>query len=1255
MDDDEIANVDEKIPPSKIIDVIKNSKTGESWIINMTTYGKDHGWVAERLPSLLKATRCLDEKILVALEEQLVDEELDDLEWEEVKEIILKIFGTDKRKITPETIADSLIEFAKSYNSRNQSLDSEWAKRAVLDIANKICRYRIPGADDAEKLANIKKWNDTLCSGIICALAPDIIVEKVRKIAMKASKDIEGSGGNLADQIKNSVEIKQKLEDAKSLPKSTLTKRRTETNEDGQRKKPYTAPKVKLADAVYNQRSHYKLCFKCGSHEHKSTTCTNNIVYDMVDPPELIKEKYGNLSNYQLVTDLKSQSYINVKNDNEIIHVHENILLFNQTSQNEKMKTLIEDYDYYEDNPRITELPTQDLNKQSKIMSSNELEKTLMNDEIELDTLISKINKSIDMIDKSKRNEKDTFEISWCKTDNKIKTVLLNSVYLHNDYTLPTISGKLTKTDSLKYNLTIHEEHKDDDQKIVIDIGSNISLINRKLLKDPLLGIEKNDITIRVKYPLLKKEEEIIQFVTIQINDYRYRFYITDINNIEILIGNNVNKHATIDMLTKYILNGKEYNINNNKADTTIKITEESAMNIKTLINNNNGDDDSNMQLPDMDFDLEEEINKVLMDVPEGILNIMNGKKLDDEKANILRNWTLETFDDVIVDDLNYDDKAIHETPRAKFKHSIELKKGAKYMPKKPILYYKTEELKRVVEEKMSQFLKLGIIRKSTSNHSSPIMLIFKNNKWRIVHDFRELNKVTERDIFPFTPADQTLNLCKNSNFFSKFDMLMGYFQMEMEEKSIELTAFTTHIGKFEYLRMPQGLVNAPSTFARMMADIFGKVKNLLQYFDDLLVHNKDDIIEHVESVIRILLLCRHNAIFISREKAELFKSDIEFLGYHISKDGLSPRRAKVKAILEIPKPRNGEEGLAFLGVIGFYRRTIDNFAEKTINLTKECRKGNKNSLSVEAIKEFEAIKKEFEEDKIVALPIEQNKQIKVDVENLKESSSLPITSTNNLFEGAYHLFCDASNLAISGVLYQIQGNSLKPIWFHSRKLNSAQRNYTIGDRELLAIFDSLHKFKNLLYTKDVAVYTDHRNLQFIIKKGELTMRQANHIRYLDEFNIELLNIPGEANKIADLLSRKYDNIQWDETFLEKIKKEQEGSKWLRELERNDNVEIITIHGIKYLVEDKATKLIIINKETIDTILEEYHDAVYSGHRGFDITFDNIRRDYYFREMGPLIMKYIKSCVICQSNKSEKKSGFLHSLEIPDEIWKDIS
>jgi len=714
-------------------------------------------------------------------------------------------------------------------------------------------------------------------------------------------------------------------------------------------------------------------------------------------------------------------------------------------------------------------------------------------------------------------------------------------------------------------------------------------------------------------------------------------------------------------MLKNYVLDGTEYKINSEVADDTVDkecTKNDTTVNEQenTLINNKVEEQSSKSNVAiDIDLDLEDEINKYIAELPCTILDILKTDRLTSEQSTVLRNWLLESYADVIVDELNYEDKSIENTERSKFKHAIELKKGASLNTRKALLYYKTEVLKRIVEEKIEQLLRLGIIRKSNSNHSSPIMLIHRNGKWRIVHDFRELNKVTERDIYPFAPADQTVNLCKNSNIFTKFDMLMGYFQIEMDQESIPLTAFTTHIGKYEYLRMPQGLVNAPSTFARMMSDVFGRIKNLLQYFDDLLIHNKDDVAEHFKSVVRVLLLCRKNVIFISKEKAEIFKDEIEFLGFNISKDGLSPRKAKVKAILEIPRPRNGEEGLAFLGVIGYYRRCIDDFATKTLNLTKECRKENKKPLSAEAIHEFEALKKEFEDDKIVAIPIEQDNSIVVDIDKLRKSTDLPISSKLNLWEGAYHLFCDASNLAISGVLYQVQNSELKPIWFHSRKLNAAQRNYSVGDRELLAIYDSLHKFKHLLYTKNVAVYTDHANLKYILKKGELTMRQMNHIRYLEEFKMELLDIPGEANRVADLLSRKYDNIQWDHSFLEKIRLQQMNSEWLKELQKNKNITITDYHGIKYLVEDGYSKLIITDKETIDVILHEYHDTLYGGHRGFDITFDQIRRDYYFREMGPIIMKYIKSCMICQSNIVHKKTGFLQSLDIPDEVWRDWS
>ncbi|KAM9988950.1 hypothetical protein ACTFIY_004999 [Dictyostelium cf. discoideum] len=122
-------------------------------------------------------------------------------------------------------------------------------------------------------------------------------------------------------------------------------------------------------------------------------------------------------------------------------------------------------------------------------------------------------------------------------------------------------------------------------------------------------------------------------------------------------------------------------------------------------------------------------------------------------------------------------------------------------------------------------------------------------------------------------------------------------------------TVFITHIGKFEYTRIPQGLVNSPSTFARLMVEIFGKIKSLLQYFDDLLVHSKLNYMVHFIEIIRMLLYCR--------KKSEMLKTEVDFLGFHIHKDGISPRAAKVRAISELPEPRNAKEAEAALGLFG--------------------------------------------------------------------------------------------------------------------------------------------------------------------------------------------------------------------------------------------------------------------------------------------------------------------------------------------------
>ncbi|KAM9948577.1 hypothetical protein ACTFIT_009775 [Dictyostelium discoideum] len=622
---------------------------------------------------------------------------------------------------------------------------------------------------------------------------------------------------------------------------------------------------------------------------------------------------------------------------------------------------------------------------------------------------------------------------------------------------------------------------------------------------------------------------------------------------------------------------------------------------IKTSTNLNNTSQSQSHNLLDDDEDIKEQVTKFVESIPSQLCDIM---------IQAVRDFINDSFEDVIVDKLPDIPDQINNYRRGNIIHNIIhniiIKKDQDVEPTKKQIYYSTDDHKRHVKEMVLKFIDL----------------------------------VTVRDDHPFTPVDSLLNQCKDSKLFLKFDMIMGYFQVLINPEHAKYTAFITHTGKFEYTRMPQGLVNSPSTFARLMVEIFGKIKSLL-LIDDLLVHSKLDYMAHFIEIIRMLLYCRKYLLFISREKSEMLKTDVDFLGFHIHKDGISPRA--------LPEPRNAKEAEAALGLFGFFRRHIENYAEKTYHLSKESKGKNKKTLSDESLKEFNNLKKEFEGENIVAIPIEQDNSIPIDIEKVKASTDMPIHSdNNNLNNGSFHLYCDVSYKALSGVLIS---NS-------SRKLTDTQKRYSIGDREFLSIIDSLKKYQHLLIGKKVSIYTDHQNLTYIINKSNdkpFTKRQDNYMKYIKEFDYELRHISGKKNGIADFLSRKYDNFQWDESFLNKIKEEQINSQWLLEMKKNPNLCIEEINDIYYLSEDRFKKLIIIDKETIHTVIREYHDTKYSGHHALDITYNNIRQDYYFKEMFSIINRYIKSCATCQLNINHIDNGILQSLEIPFEVWRDIS
>lgn len=348
------------------------------------------------------------------------------------------------------------------------------------------------------------------------------------------------------------------------------------------------------------------------------------------------------------------------------------------------------------------------------------------------------------------------------------------------------------------------------------------------------------------------------------------------------------------------------------------------------------------------------------------------------------------------------------------------------------IPYAQREAMDKIVGE----LLENGVIQHSNSPWSAPALLVQKKDgSQRLVIDYRKLNKITRIDPYPLPQIPETLSMLSNSKYFSVMDTISGFWQVAVRDK--EKTAFSTVHGHYKFMRMPMGLCNAPSTWQRLadlvLQDIKGKI--CLVYMDDILTFSPD-LSTHLQRLEEVFKRLERAGLKLKPKKCLFLKHEIKYLGHVISEDGVRPDSDKIECVQNFPLPKNERDIRTFLGLTGYYRRHINNYAKIAKPLTELLKKGEKFNWGEKQQTAFDRLKQS-----LVAAPL------------LKYPD----------FSKPFYLATDASATAVGAILSQGQGREELPVAYASRQLTKAEKNYSATEKECLAVLWAIKYFRPYL------------------------------------------------------------------------------------------------------------------------------------------------------------------------------------------------
>ena len=563
-------------------------------------------------------------------------------------------------------------------------------------------------------------------------------------------------------------------------------------------------------------------------------------------------------------------------------------------------------------------------------------------------------------------------------------------------------------------------------------------------------------------------------------------------------------------------------------------------------------------------------------------------------------------------------------------------------IPKFALPYPIPYALHETVKKQLNELLEADIIEPSNSLWAAPMLLVKKKAqneeiKYRLALDARLINNVTIPQPIEFQNIREVINKLCGKKYFTKLDFKSAFHQIILPPEDRQYFAFLSILGHFQFKRVIFGAKNSTAIFVKLMQTIFKENDdNILFYLDDLIL-TTDTVAEMFDTIKRVFEILKTYNLTLGPEKCEFLKTEIDYLGYRVTTEGIYPNEDNIKKINCFPEIKTVRQLKKLLGLLNYYRSSVKNFAKIVAPLENASTK-RKLHLTPECKTAIENIKDIFMSKPFLIIPDTTQK---------------------------FYLQTDASKTGIGGALLQKRDGELRVCFYFSKKLKPAETRYSATKLEALAIISAVRHFRQYLYGRKFKIISDHKSLLYHLKvKDNPPSQLVRWMIELSEYDFDFMYLEGHKNVLPDFLSRIYeddadvirqDRIQINNLALiepltnEEILEQQTNDLVIQELRNNivqNNGTYKKRNGESYFIH-KQSKLVCMmritfrngkSQENINIVIPKKLQKkaileIHCTHLGVSKTYELLRRKYYWIGCYNDINNFIKSCEICNRVK----------------------